>query len=924
MVSAEEEWIDMSRAFESQLNAFRRRWQLGLFLQVIVQGAGLALVAYAGYSLLDFLVGFEADTRYIANTFACVILGGFTLFWLVQVLRYSGQEAAIEADKASGNKRRTALSAFELQQAKQKGEALSDFLLEQSVQKAAAVLESIPPSQGFPNKLLLSQAKRLGIQALVLLVSVLVQRPGANVVLERILHPSRDIPPFTGLVFAITPETPQITYGGDATINVAISGKPVKSQVYLLTRSGSSEYRSACFQEGPGRYAQKLEKVIQPVEFAFATGRARSQWHKVDLLLQPRIARADVTIIPPAYTGRPKQSNLAGKAPLAAIAGSQAIVTMTSNRPLKEGSLQIHPANEAGIESVVAAEPVGPHTLSFHWVMRENADLNFTICDVRGTPNGDPFHLAQQVTPDQPPQAVITEPGAYALATPESVVNLCGYAEDDLGLSRVDLVRTMVGFRDRSKHLGPDTTQTRLEFSSQLELSKLGVAPGQTLEFYAEASDTNPSLMGIGTSPVCRIEIISTENYAQMVRDRTTLEEFIQRYEVLSDQLESLAQSLKKLEEAADSGSDSQKEAALKESQEMAKKAAELFAKMAADFPAFDSDKALSKAAKEIGSRVQGVQKKLGDLKPSAPDLSKAAKELSQELGLAEQEMQEQKKTGEEIAAVSRVMETVADFQKVVLEQTELERQLNRLARSGDPEDLRKMPTLSERQKEIAQELKTAIHELSKRRADLPKGYENLDMTAAEFLAGLEPMNVPQDMESGATALENQNGREGARLASVALEKLRKMLSNCKGMGGMCQGELGFKVPDPLNQTMRQMLQSLLCRATGSGSSGGSGTGTGTSGSAESGESMGGNSSLNTMVFGPARGGFNNNKSGPFGNGAGPARGGNQGVNRVQGSAQISTSEPVALKSKGWPMENVPEKYRNAVKQYFSQPEEKP
>lgn len=915
----------MSRAFESQLNAFRRRWQTGLLLDVVARVAGLAVVFYAAYSLLDFLIGFEADTRFLINTFGCVFLGGFALFWLVQVLRYSSREAAIEADKASGDKRRTALSAFELQEAKQKGESLSDFLLERSIQKAVSVLESIPAAQCFPRKVLLSQAKRFSIQAVLLLVSVLLQHPGAGIVLNRILYPSRDVPPFTGLIFKVSPEIPQITYGGDATINVEISGKPVKSQVWLLTRSGSSEYRSACFQEGPGRYAQKLEKVVQPVEFAFATGRARSHWHKVDLLLQPRIARADVTIIPPPYTGRPKQSNLAGKAPLVAIAGSQAVVTLTSNRPLKEGSLQIHPSNEAGIESMVSAEPVGPHTVSFKWTMRENADLNFTIRDVRGTPNGEPFHLAQQVTPDQPPQAVITEPGAFALATPDSVINLCGYAEDDVGLSRVDLVRTMVGFRDRSKPLGPDTTQTRLEFSTQLEMSKLGVVPGQTLEFYAEATDTNPSLMGIGNSPVSRIEIISTENYAQMVRDRTTLEEFMQRYQVLSDQLEALNQALKDLEKAATSASDSEKEKALQECQEKAKKAAELFRKMAGDFPAFDSDKALSKTAREVGSHIQEVQKKLDELKPNAPDLAKSAQELSQQLGNSQQEMQQQKQTGEEIVGVSRVMETVAAFQKVVLEQSELERQLNRLERSRDPEALRKLPTLSERQKEVAKELKEAMHELSKRRAALPKGYETLDMSAAEFLARLEPMNVPQDMESGSKALDNQNVREGARLASLALEKLRKMLSNCKGncMGGMCKGELSFKVRDPLNQTMRQMLQSLLSRATGSGKNGGTGQGGFGAGTAESGESTGGNSSLNTPVYGPSRLGFNNN-GGPFGNGAGPARGGNQGVNRVQETAHVSNPEPAPLKSKGWPMENIPEKYRNAVKQYFSQPENKP
>lgn len=911
----------MSRAFESQLAAFRRRWQYGLLLQTTLRLAGLICVVYGIYALLDFLLGFESGTRYVINCVLGVIAVGAALRWVVRVIRYSSRDAAVQADRLSGNKRRAVLSALELLAARKDDAVLSDFLLEQSVTRAGTELGGIPTTRSFPKAAMSRQGKVFAIQLVLLLGAIALQTPGAGIVLERILHPSRDVPPFTGLVFNITPETPQITYGGDATINVEITGGAVKSQVYFLARSGGTEYQTACFQEGRGRFAQKLEKVVQPLEFAFATGRARSRWQKVDLLLQPRVAQAQVTITPPAYTGLPKQSAVAGKAPLVGIVGSTATLSITSNRPLQDGTLLIHPPEELGSDTVVNAVKTGPQTVSFTWPLRQNADLNVTIRDVRGTPNGEPFHLVQQATPDQAPQAVITEPGTYALATPDSTLTFAGYAEDDLGLSRVDIVRTVVGFRDRGKRLGPDTPQRRVDFSTELEMKKLGVAVGQTLEFYLEATDTNPTLMGIGTSGVVRIEIISTENYAQMIRDRTTLEEFIARYSALSDRIDALHKALDHLQETAYSGTDADKERALKEAQDQAQKAAELFEKMGKDFPAFDSDKALSKAASEIGGKLGGVKQKLAGMKASDSTLGESARDLSTELGGAEQRMHEQKQTAQEIAAVSRVMESVAAFQKVVLQQTELERQFNRIDQSGQSEDKRMLEALGERQNEVRTDLKNTASDLAQRVGELPRGYEPLSASVADFLAKLGPKMIPEDMDAAAKAAKNQSSRDAARMSSVALEKLRQMLSQCKCMGGMCQGELTFKVPDPLNQTMQQMLKSLLSRASGSGNSGGVGVGGFGTGEGESGGSMGGNSPLNTPVYGPARMSFGG--SGPYGNGAGAPKGGNEGVARVAGSDQMNATETAPMKSKGTPVTNVPEKYRDAVKQYFSQPEDK-
>ncbi|MDD5349326.1 MAG: hypothetical protein PHQ12_03860 [Chthoniobacteraceae bacterium] len=913
----------MSRTFETRLAAFRRRWQCGLLLLGALRLAGLLLAAYAVYALADFFLALENNTRWTLNILLGAALAAAILWGLARAARYSRRAAAAQADRLSGNKRRAILSACELLAARKAGAPLSDYLLEQSVARAGAELDKIPASRCFPKAAFASRSKRLAIQAAVLLAAVAVQKPGAGIVLERLLHPTRDVPPFSGLVFHITPETPRIPYGGGATVGVEITGGRVKSQVWFVTRSGGVERRIACFQEGPARFAQKVEKLVEPVEFAFATGRARSRWHRVDLLLQPRVAQAALTITPPAYTGLPRQSGPAGKAPVTGIAGSTATLTIESNRPLRDGALVIRPPEELGGETLVQAAKTGPRTVAFTWTMAANADLDVTISDLRGTPNGEPFRLVQRVTPDQPPQATITEPGVYALATPDSTLTLAGYAEDDIGLARADLVRTVVGYRDRAKRLGPDAPGRHLEFSTPLDMKTLGVVPGQTLEFYLEATDTNPTLMGIGTSAVVRVEIISTDNYAQMIRDRTTIEEFAGRYNMLTDRLEALRKALDKLQENAYSATEAEKERQLGKAREEARKTRELFQKMGKDFPAFDAEKSLGKTAAEIGEKIAGVEKGLENLSASDPKLGEIARDLRAELGGPERQMDEQKRSAQEIAAVSRVMENVAAFQKIVLQQTELERQMNRAAQSGRSEDKEMLRSLGERQAQIREALQQSAANLGREAAALPRGYEALKETAADFLNKLEAKKIPGEMAGGEDAARNQNAREAAQKAASALEKLRQLLSECKGMGGMCQGQLTFNVPNPLSQTLQQMLQSLLARASGNGSgngtTGAAGWGAGTG---ESGGTMGGNSPLNTPVYGPSRLSLTGN--GPFGNGAGDPKGGNQPVGRVEETGPMTPSRPDPIKSKGTLLENVPEKYRGAVKQYFSIPEEKP
>ena len=138
----------------------------------------------------------------------------------------------------------------------------------------------------------------------------------------------------------------------------------------------------------------------------------------------------------------------------------------------------------------------------------------------------------------------------------------------------------------------------------------------------------------------------------------------------------------------------------------------------------------------------------------------------------------------------------------------------------------------------------------------------------------------------------------------------------CKDGGGLPR----FQVKPDVAQTMEQMMQALMNQGrSGQGKGGTGGSGGGMGGGGQDGYSVAGQSA-NIPVYGPDRLAFSDasGMSGGQGDkgGAGNTIATQQPRNTVK-PGQHRESEHTKLLS-----ENIPNKYRNAVKRYFSQDSE--
>lgn len=900
-------------------------WRGGLLLCSLLRVLRTGLVVLAAAVLADYFLALSPLALMAVDLAAAGGMAFVVLWECINVVALSRKETAERADQLLGHRRQPVLTAFELQTTAPT-EEWGQFLIERSLREGEAALGSVRFSQAFPWPAVWRQLRWVVLAAVSCTALGFWQPQAARVVLARLRHPNRDLPPYSALRFRVSPQPAQVLYGGSVELAVEITGAPVRHPVVLLTRKGDYTDQTSCFRQAEKTFSQRLEKVVDPVEFCFAVGRARSAWQPVELLLRPKVAMLKLAIEPPAYTGLPPTETVVSQETLEGYKGSKVRLQLTSNRPLSSGVLTLVPLNGLEETQAIVGRKSGLHTLTFEWELKHPSRMEVRVEDVQGTPLAEPLQLTQKLTPDRPPEAVIHSPPAYVLATPSSTVSVQGTASDDLALRGVTLVRTIAGYRDRTLPLGPLVADRLFSVKRDLNLRQVGVLPGQVLELFLEARDFNPERTGVGSSEMVRIEIISDVEYAEMVRANETLAQFAERYREVQARFEAFRKTVAELlQEMRQPQPDKDRlNALLEQARQQNQDVRRFFKQLASEFQAYKLEEGWKQVLDHIAERFQGQANLLEGMTAGNPQLAQVLDRLKRDLELDAQRLEQQMQVTEEFLKAGRVMEHASRFMQLLNRQRDLTRRLQR--RQADPNDQSSLRDQGTQQAGILQELNAFSENLKNAAEALKEGgeFDQLRASSLEFAAKLKDCGAGPLMQVAVEAAQKDNGPDTLRNARLAKEKLEEFLSQCENsqFGGLCRGQMKFKVQDELSQSLAQLLASLM---SGGNRRGGQGTGPnpgGGAGDAGDGYSVPSHTRLNTPVVGPSRSQFV-----PGGQAKGSQGQGGQGGATV---VRPEKTEPSAgqtrpdLSAQGRSPELVPEKYRKALKRYFSQPEAKP
>ncbi|MCE9545812.1 MAG: hypothetical protein K8T25_09890 [Planctomycetia bacterium] len=283
-------------------------------------------------------------------------------------------------------------------------------------------------------------------------------------------------------------------------------------------------------------------------------------WHNLAVIEPPRCESVRVTLLPPAYTGWPKETSTG---PIAALAGTRMEFHGTVSKPLREAAFRFDGGSGGGSGGggvggksdgangggtrVVAQLSADGRSFDLSTtadgkplLVKESGNYWFELYDREGIAGGADERWPLRAVADDPPTVSIEKPTTDQYLTPEASLSLRVLAKDRLAIRQVALRysrsdRSAEGDHEIPLYTGPEKMATtdrtglaiadgegeRRQLDYAWKLADLKLPPGTQLTVQATATDYQPAT---GQSPALRVFIITPRELEErLTREQTAI-----------------------------------------------------------------------------------------------------------------------------------------------------------------------------------------------------------------------------------------------------------------------------------------------------------------------------------------------------------------------------------------------------------------
>lgn len=723
---------------------------------------------------------------------------------------------------------------------------VSSTLMQAEIAEAAETVRKLPGFSALRPKSLRKEAMFMvgAVAAAALLPAVFPHVFSA--VMPRFLDPYGDHPPYSATRFAVLPAGESINYGEDLKVDVETSGRLVDEVTLVVENIDGHEVAELpMFREEDRSFFQTIEAPRTDLKYFARIDGGRSKRYPLTINQIPRIEYASVSFKYPAYTGLSPKTRLVGDAPIRTYEGTEVTLTLTSNRPLDTGELSVDG------DEIAMAPRSEANTVSGSFILSRAGNLTASVIDVDGRHSADSIALALEILPDEAPNVTVASPGRHSLATPTVKIPIVIEASDDLGVARIELLRNHNQSNDdRERLYTAESVQTLADGVMMLDLEALGVEPGDTLEYYATATDSKPGSPQTNASESFQLRIISQNEYREFMQTEMTAEDLNQKYGTMLEKIEQLAEKQESIEKATNAlhnkmaaGEElSEKEETeladlLGQQRDLAKQAEQLAKELSEESKepsVFDVENDYKKSLSEIAQQLAKAGKHMEQSEQEMTNAneqsegrqsamasaSEAQRKALEELGRQMETFQEEiQQANEDLENVYDLMEDVEMFKHLYALQQRIERQARTYKDAANPsiDEQIRLKELGDQQAAVEDALEELKGRLREHAEEIQVEYPVVAQDAVDIADQIEQREIPKIMDRATGQLAKADGLEGHPSTLEAKNEMEAMIQFCQATGGngSSQCELRLKIQMGMNpgNTMGQFGKSLSAGA---------------------------------------------------------------------------------------------------------------
>jgi hypothetical protein len=686
----------------------------------------------------------------------------------------------------------------------------------------------------------------------------------------RYLDPFGDHPPYSFTQIEISDpgvDDTQVVYGQNLLVTAKTTGHH-PGELFLSYHSPDAPERVTTvpmFDKGDKGFTQQIEGVTTDLVLVAHNKKRHclSKQRHIRVILTPKLENAFVKVSPPAYTGLKTDERPLQFKTLKALSGTELTFRLRSNRPLKEGRIELTRA--PGDAEAFTMTPSAENEVSGTITARESGRLAFTLVDRDGHPSQENWECALQVTHDLGPDVQITNPPGDSFVAMDFVIEGVIEANDDYGVKTVRIHQALNGVYGEPRVTNYDTVTRNARETLNLDLKTMSLKSGDTITLFAEAVDTAPE-PHLAQSKTVTLTVITVEEYNQFLRERTDLDDISNKYSDLLNQFHDLVEQQRAISEQLDA---LQKQLAQAPNETAQKKFDELVArqnevntqlnKLAERMDTFVRDQPLYDIEAELKETLQAKAKEIREStrendaatqstaarttnpqgqrqldQPIVSDFKSASDQQLAKLGGAESQAQEQMlQPLEDLALMQEIMKDLNRIQDLDAAQRELAQQAKAYDRSGPliREDQLALKNMAAQQKAIGDALKEVRDKLRNDAYATEQKFPKASESAHEIADMMDDLRLQMHAGKATDAMLQARGDQSAQLAQRVSNELSKLFSNCQSQGQGMSNEVDSYLS--LQRGMnpgRNFQQMMQCRKFGSGNKPGSGIGIGAMG----------------------------------------------------------------------------------------------